>query len=479
MIPIIYESNETSFTSNGLGRLRDCIEATVFEERNGLYELDFSYPVDGANYDLIQCGRIVGVTHDDTGDIQPFDIVSFKRPIDGVVEFHCVHISYRQSGLVAYGKNIHSLADAFNMLKTASPSNPFKYIAKFSSNNYMASADGIPKSVRQYLGGVEGSVLDAYGGEYEWDKFNVILHRNRGKARDLVIRYGLNMLKYNEEVDYQDTFTSAIPYWKGDDGAGGEKIIIASKVKSGFAPYDGREKVAALDLTDKFEVAPTKANLRTTAQKLMQRNQSYMPSQNISVDFVRLQDLGEFEQFESLLKCSLCDTIGVVFPQYNMSGRFKIVKTEWDVLANKFNSMELGDLQTTLSEALGLNQSNTVAEQMQAVQKGESGTYEIASSTSFGDTGLEATLTPGYYIMSASISFPAGTGRRGLRWYYGGDTNWSESAVSQDAVSGVNTRMQVTRIMKVNNGVTMKIQAFQNSGGALSCDVSYRYLKLI
>ena len=62
MIPILYDKTETAFISNGLGRLRDCISCIVSEERNGIYECDFEYPVDGANYNLIQVGRIIGVT---------------------------------------------------------------------------------------------------------------------------------------------------------------------------------------------------------------------------------------------------------------------------------------------------------------------------------------------------------------------------------------------------------------------------------
>ena len=146
MIPILYESSETVFASNGLGRLRDTISAKVSEERNSIYELDFEYPVNGAHYEDIIPGRIVAVTHDDTGDVQPFDVVSFTRPIGGVVTFHCVHISYRQSGMVASGTSINSLADAFTMLDGATPSNPFTYSADFTSTAYMAAADG-PREV--------------------------------------------------------------------------------------------------------------------------------------------------------------------------------------------------------------------------------------------------------------------------------------------------------------------------------------------
>ena len=128
MIPILYEKTEMGFTSNGLGRLRDCISCIVTEERNGIYECDFEYPVDGAHYDLIQIGRIVCVTHEDSDDMQPFDIVSFTKPINGVVTFHAVHISYRQSYMTATGTNINSLADAFTLFSNASPPpNPFNY----------------------------------------------------------------------------------------------------------------------------------------------------------------------------------------------------------------------------------------------------------------------------------------------------------------------------------------------------------------
>ena len=357
MIPIIYESSETAFESNGLGRLRDCISCDVTEERNGIYECDFEYPVDGANFDLIQCGRVVAITHDDSGDIQPFDIVSYTKPIDGVVKFHAVHVSYRQSGIVAQGSGINSLAAAMTMLtSSAQPSNPFTYEADFTSTAYMASADGTPRSVRQFLGGIEGSILDAYGGEYEFDRFRVILHRSRGVTRDFVIRYGVNMLDYSEDTDFSNTFSACVPYWRGNDN-GSDIIVKGNRVDYGGTAYNGRNICVPLDLSDKFEDAPTTAQLEAEALRVMQSKQSTLPAQTISVDFIRLQDMG-YEGLDNLLQCNLCDTIRVEFPRYNMSGSFKIVRTVYDVLQDKYDSMELGQLSTTLAEALGI-QSQT------------------------------------------------------------------------------------------------------------------------
>ena len=353
MIPILYDTNETAFISNGLGRLRDAISVTVSEERNGVYECDFEYPMDSANFDLIQVGRIIGVTHDETGDIQPFDIVSFTRPINGVVTFHCTHISYRQSYMTVTGSNINSLSDAFDLLANAEPSNPFTYQTDKTSTGYVAAFDGVPKSVRSMLGGVEGSILDAYGGEYEWDRWNVILHSSRGQLRNFSIRYGVNMLDYNEDYDSQGTYSSCVPYWT--DGA---TTIVGDRQDSYGSTVTGRGECVPLDVSDKFEGKPTKAQVEAMGLSMLNSNNPMIPSQNIHVEFVRLQDMG-YEGLENLLQCRLCDTIKVVFPYYDTYGYFKIVKTTWDVLMDRFESMELGDLSVTLSEALGISNSNT------------------------------------------------------------------------------------------------------------------------
>lgn len=352
MIPILYDSNETLFTSNGLGRLRDCISCLCYEERNGIYEVDFEYPISGANFDKIQLGRIIGVTHDESGDIQPFDIVSYSRPIDGVVTFHCTHISYRQSKMVSYGVGINSLADAFQAFDdTCYPSgNPFTYFTDKDSTGYVAAFDGTPRSIRSLLGGVEGSILDAYGGEYEWDKFFVRLHSARGTQRNFSIRYGVNMTDFQDDTDYSEAYNTCVPFWTSSDGV----TVIGGEVSSGQGIIGNSDKCVPLDLTDKFEEQPSVADLESMASSVMAANRPYLPSQSISVDFIRLQDEAGFDQFDSLLQCKLCDSIKVIFPHYGMSAYYKIVKTTWNVLLDRYDEMELGNLSTTLAEALGI-----------------------------------------------------------------------------------------------------------------------------
>lgn len=354
MIPILYEKTETDFTSNGLGRLRDVIECTVSEERNGVYECDFQYPMTGANFNQIKVGRIIGVTHDESGDIQPFDIVSYSRPIDGVVKFHCTHISYRQSYMTATGSNINSLADAFTLLGTAEPDNPFSYQTDKTSIGFMSAADGKPKSVRSLLGGVEGSILDTYGGEYEWDKFRVILHESRGVVRPFSIRYGVNMLDYNEDFDIQGSYSSCIPYWTN-----GTDTVIGDRQDAPNPTVTGRGECVPLDVSDKFESQPTKAEVESMGLSVMSSKKVFNPTQTIKVKFARLQEYGELGDYAALYRCKLCDTINVVFPDYDAIGQFKIVKTVWNVLADRYDSMDLGDLSISLSQALGVSNGSS------------------------------------------------------------------------------------------------------------------------
>lgn len=423
MIPILYESYETEFESNGLGRLRDCLECKVTEERNGLYECDFTYPITGAGYDKIKLGRIIAVRHDDTDDVQPFDIVSYSRPIDGKVTFHAVHISYRQSGITVTGNNVNSLADAFDLIKNAQPINPFTYETDIPGSGYVASLNGTPRSVRSVLGGVEGSILDTFGGEYEWDKWTVRLWRSRGVDRDFSVRYGVNMTDYGEDVDYSQSYTSVIPFWSGTAQNGAPVVVVGNLIDTNEKLYDTRTVCVPLDLTDKFEGQPTQTQVEEMAVSYLNSVQPYIPQQSIRVDFIRLSDQADYANFADLETCRLCDRIRVFFPDYGAEGRFKIVRTEYDVLLERFTSMELGALSTTLSEALGITQgadgkSSAPLEQDDVVKetgvkgvwnyrKWANGRIEAWTAQSFDSATPTVWASPVRY-MDKSITIPAG-----------------------------------------------------------------------
>lgn len=350
MTPILYEPYEQEFTSNGLGRLRDIIRCECTEERNGIYVVEFDYPVTGLHFDDIYPGRIIAATHDENGDVQPFIIYGNTEPINGIVTFYAHHISYRLNGIVSTLSNINNPTAAFNWLvRNSKPSNPFSFSTDVVGNSYLPYSDGVPRSVRDFLGGGEGSIVDTYGGEYEFNMGYVTLWERRGTLRDITIRYGVNMTEFSQDLDYSESYNACLPYWKNDS-----TIIVGAVQTLDNAHYDGIDYCVPLDVTDRFASQPTAGLVGLEGLKYMRNNQTYLPSRNIKVNFIKLADTDEYKQFAPLQKCVLCDSVTVVFPRYNMKGTFKIVKVVWDVLQERYTEMELGNLSISLAEALGI-----------------------------------------------------------------------------------------------------------------------------
>src|SRR5699024_6703537 len=65
---------------------------------------------------------------------------------------------------------------------------------------------------RQALGGVEGSLLDVYGGEYRFDNYHISLLKKRGTTANTVLAYGRNITSFEQELNITDTYTSVYPY---------------------------------------------------------------------------------------------------------------------------------------------------------------------------------------------------------------------------------------------------------------------------
>lgn len=356
MKPILYESTETLFQSNGLGILNDCITCHVIEERNGQYECEFEYPINGVHYSDITEGRIILVSHDESGDLQPFDIYGHSKAINGVTKFYAHHISYRQNAITVKPFTATSLANTLTKIKTNSiNTNPFNY----STDKTVATAFQLtePKPLKSILGGEEGSLLDVYGtGEYEWDRFQVILHLHRGTDSGVVVRYGKNLTELQDDIDYSDSYNGIVPFWFGqNEPADGEEavdtLVTLSEwvlYKSG-STYDGRNSVIPVDFSSDFERPPTEAELRTAATSYLDRGNPLLPTDTLTFDFVELSDTDEYSYLD-LQQVNLCDTVRVVFD--DIDSTMKVISVDWNVLSERYDSLTLGDAPTTYAEAI-------------------------------------------------------------------------------------------------------------------------------
>lgn len=354
MIPILYESTETQFTSNGLGRLVDTISATVTEERNGVYELEFQYPTEGEKYRLLREGRIVAVTHDETGDVQPFILYKRTATMDGLVTFNAYHLSYRLSNIVVMPFTASGITEAMaDIVPNSANLNPFTFWTdKVVSSQFSLDE---PRSVRSLLGGEQGSLLDVFGkGDYEWDKWTVKLHLNRGTDSGVSIRYGKNLSDITQDIDASNYYNAIVPYWKGEDS-------IVTLPEKYVTNSDDDIVAISVDLSDAFEEEPTVEQLRTEAERRIENGVNV--EENIKVDFVQLWQTEEYKEFAPLQRVNLCDTVSVFYEDLGVNAlQKKVIRTVWNVLLDRYDEIELGDSQTTLADIITEITDNALAD---------------------------------------------------------------------------------------------------------------------
>ena len=375
MIPILYRPDEFFFLSNGLGRLTECSECTVTEERNGIFECEFKYPITGRFYQyMIDEGGTIAVIHDDKHDIQPFDIYSYSAPIDGVVTFFAHHISYRLANIIVSPFQAVSCALAIDGLKTHSLNrNDFTFWTNKATNGNFNLTH--PDNVRALLGGQAGSILDVYGtGEYEFDKYQVKLYLNRGVDTGVTIRYGKNLTDIERKYDEGQTYNAVAPYWTDgtDTVTLSDYIVISPDAPLTLAPWtadtgdyitdDNGEIIyfqyvniqpVPLDLSAEFQEMPTEAELRQKALDYLANNQPWTPRDNITVDFVQLWQTPEYEDVANLQRVSLCDTVSIYYPELGVTAtNAKIIKVVYNVLNERYDSMEVGTPKVSLADYL-------------------------------------------------------------------------------------------------------------------------------
>lgn len=373
---ILFDHDEEAFTSNGLGALPDAASCVVTEERNGGYEVEMEYPLTGSHFHDIQKQRILYVKPNPYDDPQPFRIYSITKPINGIVTVRAAHLSYDTSGTIVkcFPADAGSASAAMSYLKNFSvPSTPFTFFTNVGKSGKMSVPK--PSSIRALLGGNDGSILDTFGGEYLFDKWSISLLESRGADRGVTIRYGKNMTDLEQEDNDTDFYTGVYPFWYSESADGGLVTLSANNgIVSASGTYDF-VKIMPLDLSSeeftKETTAsegyittiekPTEAELLAAAQKYIADNKIGIPKVSLDVSFVMLAQTEEYKDFARLETVKLCDTVTVEFDKLGVKTTAKCIKTVYNVLTGKYNSIELGEPKASLAETV-TNQGTLIEE---------------------------------------------------------------------------------------------------------------------
>ena len=373
---ILYDHDEEAFTSNGLGALPDAATCTVTEERNGGYEVEMEYPLTGSHFSDIQKRRILYVKPNPYDDPQPFRIYSITKPINGIVTVHAAHLSYDTSGSIVklFPADAGSASAAMSYLKNFSvPSTPFTFFTNVGKSGTMSVPK--PSSIRSLLGGSDGSILDTFGGEYLFDKWNISLLESRGSNRGVTIRYGKNMTDLEQEENDTDFYTGVYPFWYSESEDGGLVTLSANDgIVNAPGNYDfvkimpldlssedfGKETTDSEGYTTTIE-KPTETELLAAAQKYIANNKIGIPKVSLDVSFVMLAQAEEYKDIARLETVKLCDTVTVEFEKLGVKTTAKCIKTVYNVLTDKYDSIELGEPKSSLAETVS-NQGTLIEE---------------------------------------------------------------------------------------------------------------------
>ena len=356
MIPILYDSQENQFDHNGIGALSDTVDCTVERELNGVYELELQYPVDGARFgDLAKRCQILAKP-DPVTDPQPFRIYRITKPFRGTVSVYARHIAYDMMGIPVSPFSAQSAADAMRGLKTyAAVDCPFDFWTDKATQATMTVA--APASIWSLLGGTQGSLLDTYGGEYDFDRYSVKLYGRLGADRGVSIRYGKNLTTLEQDENCESCYTGVYPYWLGQDGL---LVQLDDKIVNAPGEYD-YVRILPLDLSQEWQEEPTQEQLRTRAQRYIADNQIGVPDVSLTVGFVQLEQTEEYKGMALLERVNLGDTVSVDFPKLKVSATARAVATKYKPLLDRYEEITLGKVHSNLAD--------TIAQQQKEVEK--------------------------------------------------------------------------------------------------------------
>ncbi|WKY79053.1 gp58-like family protein [Leuconostoc lactis] len=353
--PIIFEKGTRDFSTLGLGLLSDAIQATTTEELNGQFIFEMDYPVSGNNADLIKENRIIVVNSGHILKRQGFIIRQIVRKIDLTMTVYAEHVSYAtlDVALAPVGTISGDAKTALeNWKRMLVPTVDFTVDSDILTTN--STLIGAPEfeTARQGLGGHTGSILDVWGGEYQFDNWHIRLLKQRGKSANAIIAYGRNLISFEQDTNIADTYTSVYPYYQENSGDEGNKthFLPERTVDSEFVGKYPNPKVLMLDLSNKFkDVADYSENkLRNYALSYIQSNNIGVPKVNMKISTVDLsRATGGFSE-----DIDLGDTVKVYFEKLGITTSAKVIKAVWNVLSDDYDKFEIGARRSSLTESI-------------------------------------------------------------------------------------------------------------------------------
>ena len=368
MRPILFNKNETAFDTYGLGEL-NVTKGTVTRERNGNYTLYAEIPVnDPATATLEKEMKLKADAGLRTKN-QTFEISRIVKDSSNIAKIYGQHISHKLEymGLVNGRPFSGSAFTALAIWHNATIGDlRFDVWSDIQTTGKGVFDISKMENARQALGGVEGSILDIYGGEYEFDNMTVRLHKQLGRTAPTVLEYGRNILSAELDETIESAYTSVLPFAtytpdkpEGDTSDSQPDPVTVTLpenyVDSKYKALYAHRRIKVVDFSSEFKSdskskdIPTPDKLRKIANDYMERNEIGKPKINIKIEYADLARTLDYADRGWIEEVELCDIVPVYYPQIGLTDEtLKITTITYDFVNERNESVEFGDIGTNV-----------------------------------------------------------------------------------------------------------------------------------
>ena len=376
MRPILYNANETAFETYGLGEI-DAIKAQVTRERNGNYTLYIEYPANGPLARVFKNDMRIKSDAGLRTQNQTFFISRIVKDSTGILKIYAKHISHLTETMAIRNNTVASgTAQSALSIWASNCLGGIRFDVwsdiELSSRTSWNIADF--KTARDVLGGVSGSILDVWGGEYEFDNTVIRLHKQLGRKSPTVLEYGRNILRAEDDQDIEGAYTSVYPYatytpenqGTGEGGATSQQVTVELPEKYVDGPYIGlynERRVLIVDFSSNFKdkEVPTIDKLRRLAKEYAINNRLGLPKINTKIEYVDLSKTLDYKLTQILEEAELCDIVPVYYPQIGLTSEdAKLTTIVYDVLLEQNDSVEVGVIGDGFKSSMTSNLSGKI-----------------------------------------------------------------------------------------------------------------------
>lgn len=376
MRPILYNANETAFETYGLGEI-DATKAQVTRERNGNYTLYIEYPASGPLAGTFKNDMRIKSDAGLRTKNQTFFISRISKDSTGILKIYAKHISHLTEKMaIRNNTNATGTAQSALAIWALNALGGIRFDTwsdiDLTSKTSWNIADF--KTARDALGGVKGSILDVWGGEYEFDNTVIRLHKQLGRKSPTVLEYGRNILRAEDDQDIEGAYTSVYPYATytpenqggGDTSGSTQQVTVELPEKYVDGPYIGlynERRVLIVDFSSNFKdkEVPTIDKLRRLAKEYATNNRLGLPKINTKIEYVDLSKTLDYKLTQILEEAELCDIVPVYYPQIGLTSEdAKLTTIVYDVLLEQNDSVEVGVIGDGFKSSMTSNLSGKI-----------------------------------------------------------------------------------------------------------------------